>query len=233
MPFCRLQRHGHHRAAGVGPDVRLKRSGHRQHRPRRRDERLQHRHRHCVGLGHRRSTTRRCSTPPAARPSPTFAEDSTNPAGDSVSALITSGGLNYITDIDAGAVQGIAVIGAQDHQRHLVLLDRQRGQLEPAPGHIARRRLPARLERLQQAALRALCLTSTARPPSRCGRGTRRSAQTQPPSTPPPAAGRAPSAPPPTLRRSRSPAVNDAPVLNAAALPGLHRRRRGQHQPGR
>ena len=44
--------------------------------------------------------------------SPTFtavAEDSTNPAGDSVSALIASGGAGYITDVDAGAVQGIAV----------------------------------------------------------------------------------------------------------------------------
>ena len=46
---------------------------------------------------------------------PTFtavAEDSANPAGDSVSALIASGGAGYITDVDVGALQGIAVIGS-------------------------------------------------------------------------------------------------------------------------
>ena len=48
---------------------------------------------------------------------PTFtavAEDSTNPAGDSVLDLIASGGAGYITDVDAGALQGIAVTGSDE-----------------------------------------------------------------------------------------------------------------------
>ena len=48
--------------------------------------------------------------------SPAFtdvAQGNTNPAGDSVAALIASGGAGYITDVDQGAVQGIAVINAQ------------------------------------------------------------------------------------------------------------------------
>ncbi len=41
-------------------------------------------------------------------------EDDANPAGDSVSAIIASAGGDRITDVDAGAVEGIAVIGVDD-----------------------------------------------------------------------------------------------------------------------
>ena len=39
-------------------------------------------------------------------------EDTTGHPGDSVPTLIASGGAGYITDVDAGALQGVAVIGA-------------------------------------------------------------------------------------------------------------------------
>ena len=38
-------------------------------------------------------------------------EDDVNPAGDTVAAIIASGGADPVTDVDVGAVEGIAVTG--------------------------------------------------------------------------------------------------------------------------
>jgi hypothetical protein len=41
-------------------------------------------------------------------------EDATNPTGDTVAAIISSAGGDRITDVDSGAVEGVAVIGVDD-----------------------------------------------------------------------------------------------------------------------
>ncbi len=44
----------------------------------------------------------------------TIAENNFNPAGDTVANIVASGGLNSITDVDIGAVEGIAVFAVDD-----------------------------------------------------------------------------------------------------------------------
>ena len=139
--------------------------------------------------------------------SPAFtdvAEDSTNPAGDSVAALIASGGLNYITDIDAGALQGIAITGAQttngtwqystDGGANWFALPATSPSASFLLGSSASNKLRfvpnANFNGTATITLRAWDQTSGANGP---------------PSTPPPTAAPPPSAPRTTLRRSRSP----------------------------
>ena len=43
-----------------------------------------------------------------------IAEDDFTSAGDTVAAIVASAGGDRITDVDAGAVEGIAVIGVDD-----------------------------------------------------------------------------------------------------------------------
>ena len=50
-------------------------------------------------------------------------EDQTTNTGNTVAEIIASAGGDRITDVDAGAVEGIAVTGTFQRQRHLAVFD--------------------------------------------------------------------------------------------------------------
>ncbi len=57
-------------------------------------------------------------------------QGSTDPAGDLVAAIIASGGGDRITDVDSGAVEGIAVTGVDDTNGTWQYLDQRWQHLE-------------------------------------------------------------------------------------------------------
>ena len=57
-------------------------------------------------------------------------QNSIDPNGDLVAAIIASAGGDRITDVDSVAVEGIAVTAVDDSQRHLAILDQRRQHLE-------------------------------------------------------------------------------------------------------
>ena len=66
--------------------------------------------------------TRRSWTPSANLTLTTITEDETTNTGHTVAQILASGGTNPITDVNTGAVEGIAITSLSQRQRHLAVL---------------------------------------------------------------------------------------------------------------